>query len=127
MSKFTSNRGPRTTAVHAGEAPDPVTRASAPNIVMSSTYLMDAPAGFSAHNLEDESPYIYSRWGNPTTAQLEAKLAAMEGGEAALALASGMAASAAVLLSVLSQGDHLVISDTNYAGTAELALSLIHI
>ncbi len=121
MARLPSNRGPQTTAVHAGEAPDPVTRASAPNIVMSSTFLMDEPSGFSAHHLDEEAPFIYARWGNPTNAQLEAKLAAMEGGEAALALASGMAASAAVLLSVLSQGDHLVISDTNYAGTAELA------
>lgn len=121
MSKSISNRGPRTTAVHAGETPDPVTRASAPNLVMSSTFVMDEPTGFSAHHLDDEAPFIYARWSNPTNGQLEAKLAAMEGGEAALALGSGMAASAAVLLSVLSQGDHLVISDTNYAGTAELA------
>lgn len=120
MSVQRSNRGPRTTAVHAGEAPDPITGASAPNLVMSSTYVMEKPAGFSAHELDEESGFIYSRWGNPTVAQLEQKLAAMEGGEACLAFASGMAATAAVLLSALSTGDHVVVSDTNYAGTAEL-------
>ncbi|MEO0618203.1 MAG: PLP-dependent aspartate aminotransferase family protein [Pseudomonadota bacterium] len=122
MAKVNSNHGARTKAVHAGDTPDPVTRASSPAIQMSSTFVLDELAGFSAHDLNvAEEKYLYARWGNPTAAQLETKLAAMEGGEAALALASGMAASAAVLLSVLSAGDHLVISDTNYAGTAELA------
>ena len=113
--------GPRTTAVHAGEAVDPVTGASAPNIVMSTTYAVDKPAGFSAHDLEDGGAYIYTRWANPTIRQLEDKLAAMEGGEACLAFASGMAASAGLMLGILSPGDHMVISDANYAGTAELA------
>lgn len=120
MTVEPSNRGVRTTAVHAGEMPDPTTGASAPNLVMSSTYVMPGPFGFSAHDLDDNAGFIYSRWGNPTVAQLEAKLAALEGGEACLALGSGMAASAAVFLSLLSSGDHLIISDTNYAGTAEL-------
>jgi methionine-gamma-lyase len=121
MTKPNWRTGPRTTAIHAGEAPDPVTGASAPNLVMSTTYVLEAPLGFSAHDLGDESPFIYTRWGNPTVRQLEDKLAALEGAEAGLCFASGMAASAAVLLGGLSAGDHLVVSDTNYAGTAELA------
>ncbi len=68
-----------------------------------------------------DSPYIYTRWSNPTTAQLEEKLAALEQAEACIALASGMAATTAVLLQFLSKGDHLVISSTNYPGTAEFA------
>jgi len=115
-----NKRGPRTTAIHAGEGVDPATGASAPNIVMSTTYAVDASAGFSAHDMDEDSPFIYTRWGNPTVRQLETKLAAMENGEAALCTASGMAASAAVLLSLLGQGDHLIAGDTNYAGTAEL-------
>jgi len=110
-----------TLAVHAGEAPDPVTRASAPNLVMSSTFVMDEPAGFSAYDIPENAPYIYSRWSNPTVQQLEEKMAALEGGEACRCFASGMAATSAVLFSLLSSGDRLVMSDANYPGTAELA------
>ena len=116
-----SNWGPRTTAVHAGEGPDPETGASAPNIVMSSTYVVDEPLGFSAKDMAEDPPFIYTRWANPTVRQLENKLAALEGAEAAACFASGMAASTALLLSRLSAGDHLVMGDVNYAGTAELA------
>lgn len=113
--------GLHTTAVHGGEAPDPTTGASAPGIAMSSTFVQDEPTGFSFGTAGDARPYIYTRWGNPTVRMLEAKLAALEGGEACAAFASGMAATAAVLLGRLEAGDHLVISDVNYPGTAELA------
>ena len=115
------NKGPRTRAVHAGETPDPVTGASAPNLVMSSTFTMEEPAGFSINAFEGEIPYIYTRWGNPTVRVLEEKLAALEGTEDCVAFGSGMAATAALMLETLKSGDHLVISDVNYAGTAELA------
>ena len=88
---------------------------------MSTTYALERPQGFSIHSVGEDAPYIYTRWSNPTVRQLEAKLAALEGAEACQAFASGMAASAGLLLSLLSSGDHLVMSDANYAGTAELA------
>ena len=110
----------RTAAVHAGERPDPETGASAPNLVMSTTFALDEPVSFSGLEQEEGGPFVYTRWGNPTLRQLAEKLAALEGTEAGAVYASGMAATAAVLLGVLSSGDHLVISDTNYAGTAEL-------
>lgn len=113
--------GPRTLAIHAGEAPDPATGASSPNIVMSSTFVTDEPAAFSAHELTPESPYVYTRWANPTVRQLEDKVAALEGAEDAAAFASGMAAAAAILLSALGEGDHLVLSEVCYAGIAEFA------
>ena len=115
------DKGPSTRAVHAGEAPDPVTGASAPNLVMSTTFAMEEPAGFSINAFEGEIPYIYTRWGNPTIRVLEEKLAALEGTEDCVAFGSGMAATAALMLESLKSGDHLVISDVNYAGTAELA------
>ena len=121
MTKRKNAPGLRTTAIHAGEVPDPTTGASAPNLVMSTTYAVAQPMGFSIHAFGEEAPYIYTRWSNPTVRQLEDKLAALEGAEACQAFASGMAASAGLLLGILSNGDHLVISDTNYAGTAELA------
>lgn len=113
--------GIQTQAIHAGEEPDPVTGASVPNLVMSSTFVVDEEVSFSANNLSDESPFVYTRWSNPTTQQLEEKLAVLEQAEACVAFASGMAATASVLLTHLSKGDHLVISNTNYPGTAEFA------
>ncbi len=119
--KSTRDKGQQTLAIHAGESPDPASGASAPNLVMSSTFVVDEEISFSANNLTTETPFVYTRWDNPTTQQLEQKLATLESAEAGIAFASGMAASAAVLLAHLSQGDHLVISNTNYPGTAEFA------
>lgn len=112
---------PSTLAIHAGERPDPATGASSPNIVMSSTYVTDKPEGFSAHELTDDSPFVYTRWANPTVRALEEKMAALEGAEACACYASGMGAAAAIVFSLLSSGDHLIVSDVSYAGIAELA------
>ncbi|MGB0506949.1 MAG: trans-sulfuration enzyme family protein [Pikeienuella sp.] len=120
MAKSNTYTGINTTAVHAGEAPDPTTGASAPNIVMSSTYVSDGVAGFSAHDLKPGSPFLYSRWSNPSVRVLEQKVAALEGTEACVCLASGMAAASAIFLTLLSAGDHVIISDVSYAGVAEL-------
>ncbi len=121
MGRVRSTDGIRTRAIHAGEGPDPVTRASAPNLVMSTTFVIDdAAAKFSARCLSDESPYAYTRWGNPTIDQLERKLANLEGGEAAIAFSTGMAATSALLFHRLKGGDHLIVSDVAYAGVAEL-------
>ncbi len=112
--------GERTRAVHAGEGVDPNTRASSPNIVMSTTFSRDVVGGFSALNRAQDDGFSYARVSNPTVDQLADKLAALEHAEAALCFASGMAASHALVAGRLSHGDHLVISDTNYVGTAEL-------
>jgi cystathionine beta-lyase/cystathionine gamma-synthase len=121
MHNKLSGKGQQTQAIHAGESPEKQNKASAPHICMSSTFIVDAPVSFSANNLQPDAPMIYTRWGNPTIAQLEAKLAALENAEACVAFSSGMAASSSILLSLLSKGDHLVISNTNYPGTAEVA------
>ncbi len=120
-SNENKRHGLSTRAIHAGEELGAGSKASAPDIVMSSTFHVDEQVSFSANNLDADSPYIYTRWQNPTTAQLEAKLADLESAEAAIALASGMAATTAVLLQFLSPGDHLIVSSTNYPGTAEFA------
>jgi cystathionine beta-lyase/cystathionine gamma-synthase len=119
--KSNQSVGPRTMAIHAGEGPDPITGASAPNIVMSSTFVLNEPVGFSAYDIPEDAPYVYSRWSNPTVRQLEDKLAALEQAPTCRCFASGMAATAAVLLSVLKAGERLVMSDANYPGTAEFA------
>lgn len=113
--------GPMTTAIHAGDTPDTATGASAPPLHMSSTFLGTDVSGFSAHDLTDESPFAYARWANPNVQALEAKIAALQGTEDCHCSASGMAAGAGILLTFLSAGDHLVISDVSYAGVAELA------
>ena len=112
--------GERTLAIHAGEGIDPVSRASSPNLVMSSTFAPTEVAGFSARNRSGYEGYVYARLSNPTVKQLEVKLAALEAGETALCFGSGMAAAHALLTGRLSAGDHLVFSDTNYVGVAEL-------
>lgn len=113
--------GPQTLAIHGGEDPHSGHRASSPDITMSSTYLMDGPAGFSAHDLTEDSPYLYSRWANPTVRMLETKIAALEGAESAAAYASGMAAAAAIFSTFVGAGDHVIVSDVCYAGVSELA------
>lgn len=117
-------KGLQTTAIHGGEPADATTRAATPNIVMSSSYVVDAPVSFSVSNADENTPYIYSRWANPTVRQLETKLALLENAEQCIAVASGMAASAAVLYT-LRAGEHLVISNTNYPGTAEISRTLL--
>ncbi len=121
MSKDFSKTGMSTRAIHAGEQHTTGSHSSAPDIVMSSTFRVEEEVSFSANNLGSETPYVYTRWGNPTNDQLEEKLAALERAEACIAFATGMAATTAVLLGLLSKGDHLVICDTNYPGTAEVA------
>ena len=110
-----------TLAVHAGEHVDPATRASSPNLVMSVTFAPTELTGFSTRDRGDYEGFIYARKSSPTVRQLEDKLAALEGGEAALAFASGIGATHALIAGRLSAGDHLLMTDTNYIGTAEMA------
>ena len=117
------NSGPwheSTVAVHGGEFVDPTTRASSPNLVMSATFAPTDVTGFSARDEKDYEGFVYGRVSSPTVRQLEQKLAALEGAEAALAYASGVAASHALIAGRLSKGDHLVMPDSNYVGVAEL-------
>ena len=65
-------------------------------------------------------PHAYTRWSNPTVRALEDRLAALEGAEAGLAVATGMAAISALALTFLSSGDHLIASEVCYAGAVEL-------
>src|SRR5690606_9819499 len=99
--------GASTRAVHAGERRDP-SGALEPPLVLSSAYEFDSAEQAAAAVRGDDPHYVYGRWKNPSVDQLEAKLAALEGAEAAVCTASGMAAVAGVLLTFLSSGDHVV-------------------
>ena len=109
-----------TKAVHWGEGIDPASRASAPSPVLSSTFVPDELAGFSALDPGNYDGHVYARFSNPSSRALEEKLMALEGAEEARCFASGMAATHALLAGRLRAGDHLVISDVTYGGTAEL-------
>jgi methionine-gamma-lyase len=112
-----------TLAIHAGEEADPATGALTPPIHPSAAFKLPGfgPSLFDALLMEShEPPYAYIRWGHPTARMLEEKVAALEGGEAALAVASGMAAVSAVAFTFLESGDHLVASEVCYAGSVEL-------
>jgi cystathionine beta-lyase/cystathionine gamma-synthase len=117
--------GDQTLAIHAGEEPDPVTHAASPNLVMSTTFTVDADTGFSVEGLEENDVWIYTRWGNPTVHQLEEKLAAVEEAETAVAFASGMGAITALLFHLLRAGDHAIISDVAYAALSEITNEMI--
>ncbi len=112
-----------TQAVHAGQEPDPTTGSVTPPIHMTTTFKLPEPGPrlLDALFLRGERPpHVYTRWSNPSVRTLEEKMAALEGAEAGVAFASGMAAVSGVLLTFLGAGDHLVASDVCYAGTAEL-------
>ena len=111
-----------TQSIHAGL---PVARSGepvlSPLVPASSFYAHPDDIGFSANDLDDKAPHFYTRWSNPTAAALEERLAALDGGEAALTIASGMSAVTGLFLSRLKAGDHLVVSNVCYAGVAEFA------
>jgi cystathionine beta-lyase/cystathionine gamma-synthase len=110
-----------TLAVHGGVEVDPATGAIGPHIATSTNFAADyGTIGFSAEGtVESAVPFAYAREGHPNAAQLEAKLALLEGAEAAVVLASGIAAISGLILQLLEPGDHLLVSDISYAGAAE--------
>ncbi len=112
-----------TQAVHAGQEPDPTTGSVTPPIHMTTTFKLPEPGPRLLDALflrGDRPPHVYTRWTNPSLRTLEEKMATLEGAEAGVAFASGMAAVSAVLFTFLGRGDHLVASDVCYAGTVEL-------
>lgn len=112
-----------TLAVHAGEEADLATGALRQPLHMSTTFKLPGFGIklFDALMLESpKPPFAYTRWSNPTLRSLEERLAALELAEDCLVTASGMAAVSAVVLGLLSNGDHLVASEVCYVGSVEL-------
>ena len=106
-----------TLAVHAGEAPCQATGALDTPIYQSTTFVSADADEMAAVYGEQKPGYMYTRYGNPTIHALEAKLAALEGGEAALATASGMAAVSTAVLGYVKTGDHVVAARSLYGAT----------
>ncbi len=109
-----------TQQVHAGASPDPATNARATPIYQTTSYVFrDTQHGADLFSLA-EPGNIYTRIMNPTQDVLEQRVAALEGGVAALAFASGSAATTAAILNIAHAGDHFVSSPSLYGGTYNL-------
>lgn len=111
---------PETLAIHAGQIPDAATGARALPIYQTTSFVFDsAEHAASLFNLQTFGN-VYSRLSNPTVAALEERVAALEDGRAALASASGMAAEAIALMTLLQQGDHVVAAGALYGGSVSM-------
>ncbi|MGK2900808.1 MAG: O-acetylhomoserine aminocarboxypropyltransferase/cysteine synthase family protein [Burkholderiaceae bacterium] len=111
---------PETLAIHAGQIPDAATGARALPIYQTTSFVFDsADHAASLFNLQTFGN-VYSRLSNPTVAALEERVAALEGGRAALASASGMASEAMALMTLLQQGDHVVAAGALYGGSVSM-------
>ncbi len=111
---------PETLAIHAGQIPDAATGARALPIYQTTSFVFDsADHAASLFNLQTFGN-VYSRLSNPTVAALEERVAALEGGRAAVASASGMAAEATALMTILQAGDHVVAAGALYGGSVTM-------
>ncbi|KHD10680.1 O-acetylhomoserine aminocarboxypropyltransferase [Candidatus Thiomargarita nelsonii] len=109
-----------TIAIHGGYLPDPTTKAVAVPIYQTTSYAFDdTQHGADLFDLKVQGN-IYTRIMNPTTDVLEKRVAAMEGGIAGLAFASGMAAISAAIMTITNSGDNVITSSTLYGGTYNL-------
>jgi O-acetylhomoserine (thiol)-lyase len=109
--------GFETRQVHAGQRPDPNTGARAVPIFQTTSYVFEDPTAAAAYFNLQEYGNTYSRIVNPTVAAFEERVASLEGGCGAVGFASGLAAQAAALFTLLLPGDHVVSSAALYGGT----------
>lgn len=109
-----------TRQIHAGAAPDPVTKAVVTPIYQSTSFVFDSSQHAADLFSLSVPGNIYTRITNPTTAVLEARIASLEGGTGAIALASGQSAETLAILNLAGAGDHIVSSTSIYGGTYNL-------
>jgi O-acetylhomoserine (thiol)-lyase len=119
MNKQAPNHpfGFSTRQLHAGQKPDPVTKARAVPIYQTSSYLFDNTDHAARLFSLQESGNIYTRIMNPTSDVFEQRMASLEGGVGALAVASGHAAQVQAIFALVGAGDHIVSASTLYGGT----------
>jgi len=115
----TKKYGLGTTAIHAGTLKNLYGTLAMP-IYQTSTFIFDSAEQGGRRFALEEAGYIYTRLGNPTTTVLENKIAALEEGEAGIAMSSGMGAISSTLWTVLKAGDHIVTDKTLYGCTFAL-------
>lgn len=114
------NCGFGTKAIHAGNVKDAQYGALTTPIFQTSTFVFDSCEQGGRRFAGEEAGYIYTRLGNPTTSVLEAKVAALEGGEACVATASGMGAISSCLWTIAAAGKHILADATLYGCTFAL-------
>ena len=124
MRERTDGSGFATRAIHAGERPDPTTRAHNVPIYATATFSFDTAAdkedAVDRALAWEPGAYFYSRTGNPTNRALEEKIASLEGAEESAVSSAGMAAVAATLFAHLGAGDHLIVGDELFVITQVL-------
>ena len=119
--KFAPKWGPQTRAIHAGEPnKHGVGVGVGPAISRTSTFTFSSTEEMKRWAEGKSNAYIYTRYGNPTLSIAEGKIAALEGAEAAVVTASGMAAISSALLGALKQGDEVISTAQTYGGTYRL-------
>lgn len=116
---------PDTELIHAGEGVAASATPVTTPIYSSSTFTFGSAAELEAFQQGRSDSYIYSRYANPTVQAVEAKLAAVEGGEAALVTSSGMAATSTALFGLLQSGDEVICSAAIYGGTLQVLTSFL--
>ena len=109
-----------TLAIHAGEEGDSPFGAVMTPIYQSSTFAFKNTAEVIKFQDGDPSKYLYTRYGNPTLRVVEEKMSALEGGEAALVVSSGMAAVSTIALTLVSSGEEIISTEPVYGGTYHL-------
>ena len=120
MSKIDKNLQIETLALHGGQTPDPTTGALAVPIYQTTSYQFNSTEHAANLFALAEFGNIYTRLMNPTTDVLEKRVALLDGGAAALAVASGSSAIAIALLNLAKNGDEIVSADNLYGGTYNL-------
>ncbi len=120
MSNDPANWGFETTQIHAGATPDPTTNSRAVPLYQTTAYVFNSSEHAARLFGLAEFGNIYTRIMNPTQDVAEKRIAALEGGTAALLLASGQAAETIAILNIAQAGDHIVSSSTIYGGTYNL-------
>ena len=111
------SRSPFTDVIHAGQAPDPLYGGVSVPIYQSSTFAFKSAEQGAARFAGEESGYIYTRLGNPTTKALEDAVAILENGHGGLATASGMAAVTTVYMAVLEKDAHMIATAAVYGAS----------
>lgn len=114
-----------TRVIHEGEGQLPEAAPLTVPIYETSTFVFDSAADIEAYNAGRSRKFLYSRYENPTVAAVERKMAALEGAEAALVFASGMAATATALMALTGAGDEVVCTASLYGGTRHLLDDLL--
>lgn len=114
-----------TKIIHGGQEHDPVTGAHVSPIYQTSTYVLPNTEEAIRLNQNQDQGFTYTRFGSPSAAELERKIAILENAEAALAVGSGMAAISTALLTLLQNGDHVIAGDVIYGCTFALIKNVL--